>query len=387
MAAIRNTGRRDWPADLQNGILTRSQALSAGITDQAIATNLKRGRWQRLHLGVYATFSGVPSPDCLLWAAVLRAGPGAVLSHQTAARLWGISGPETAAIHVTVPRGSPVTRAPGLIVHYSQRVTQARHPTITPPRTTVEETALDLAGASGSAEDAVAWILRFVASRRTTAEHLAVALRCRRRMRWRAEVSYALDPVNSGMHSILEYRFVNRVERPHGLPAGTRQRLARRGRRTQYFDVAYEDYATLVELDGRAAHPESSRDLDTRRDNANAADGWVTLRYGWIEVSEHSCEVAAQLALTLRRRGWPGSLRRCSATCRIPPTILSASPRPGPAAPAAPPSPQPPAGRSSVRPTSGRPAAALSTPGRRAPARPPSAVRPLGSHPLDTDSR
>jgi hypothetical protein len=128
------------------------------------------------------------------------------------------------------------------------------------------------------------------------------------------------------MHSILEYRFVNRVERPHGLPAGTRQRLARRGRRTQYSDVAYEEYATLVELDGRAAHPESSRDLDTRRDNANAADGWITLRYGWIEVSGHSCEVAAQLALTLRRRGWPGTLRRCSATCRIPPTTRPASP-------------------------------------------------------------
>jgi len=87
MAAIRNTGRHDWPADLQNGVLTRSQALSAGITDQVIATNLKRGRWQRLHPGVYATFSGVPSADCLLWAAVLRAGPAAVLSHPNVATI------------------------------------------------------------------------------------------------------------------------------------------------------------------------------------------------------------------------------------------------------------------------------------------------------------
>jgi hypothetical protein len=347
MADTRSTHPRDWPADVQNGVLTRSQALAAGITDKMIATNLKRGRWQRLHPGVYATFSGVPSTDCLLWAAVLRAGPRAVLSHQTAARLWGISGPATAAIHVTVPRGSPVTPAPGLIVHYSQRVTQARHPTVTPPRTMVEETALDLANAAATAEDAVAWILRFVASRRTTAEHLAVALSRRRRMRWRAEVSHAVDPANFGLHSILEFRFVNRVERPHGLPAGTRQRLARRGRRTQYSDVAYEEYATLVELDGRAAHPESSRDLDTRRDNANVADGWVTLRYGWIEVSEHSCEIAAQLALTLRRRGWPGSLRRCSASCRIPATAPPArsarTPRSGRSGPATPPPPQAPA--------------------------------------------
>jgi hypothetical protein len=356
-------------------VLTRAQALSAGTTDQVIATNLKRGRWQRLYPGVYATFNGVPDADCLLWAAVLRAGPHAVLSHQTEARLWGISGPATAAIHVTVPRGSPVTPAPGLIVHYSQRVTQARHPTATPPRTTVEETALDLASAAGAAEDAVAWILRFIASRRTTADQLAVALRRRRRMRWRAEVSYAVDPANSGVHSILEYRFVNRVERPHGLPAGTRQRLARRGRRTQYSDVAYEDYATLVELDGRAAHPESSRDLDTRRDNANVADGWVTLRYGWIEVSEHSCEIAAQLALTLRRRGWPGSLRRCSATCRIPPTVLPALALPAQATPAAPPRPQPPA-----RPTPARQPPARPTPARQPPACPTPARTQRSGH-------
>jgi hypothetical protein len=176
MADTRNASALDWPADLQNGVLTRSQALSVGVTDQVIATSLRRGRWQRLHPGVYATFSGVPAEECLLWAAVLRAGPRAVLSHQTAARLWGLSGPAPAALHVTVPSGSPVTPAPGLIVHYSQRVAAARHPAMTPPRITVEETALDLANAAATAEDAVAWILRAVASRPTTPEHLAAAL-------------------------------------------------------------------------------------------------------------------------------------------------------------------------------------------------------------------
>lgn len=121
MADARNASALDWPADLQNGVLTRSQARPAGVTDQVIATNLRRGRRQRLHPGMYATFSGVPAEECLLWAAVLRAGPRAVLSHQTAARPWGLPGPAPAALHVTVPGGSPVTPAPGLIVHYCQR--------------------------------------------------------------------------------------------------------------------------------------------------------------------------------------------------------------------------------------------------------------------------
>ena len=56
-----------------------------GFTDSAIAARLRSGRWQRLHAGVYATFSGDPLRQAWLWAAVLRAGRAAVLSHQTAA--------------------------------------------------------------------------------------------------------------------------------------------------------------------------------------------------------------------------------------------------------------------------------------------------------------
>jgi hypothetical protein len=376
MTESRTSTRRPRLAELQDGVLTRSQALAAGLSDRVIAAHLRCGRWQRLHPGVYATFSGTPSATCLLWAAVLRSGEDAVLSHQTAARLWDLPAPMTTAIHVTVPRGSPVVPPPGVIVHYSQRVAQARHPTWMPPVTAVEETALDLAAAAATAEDAVAWVLRAVASRRTTPEHLAAALRRRSRMRWRAEIAAALGPANSGLHSILEYRFVHRVERPHGLPAGNRQRLTLRGRRREYSDVAYEDYATLVELDGRAAHPESTRALDTRRDNANLAEGWVTLRYGWAEVSERSCELAAELARTLRRRGWPGALRRCSATCRIPAAALLPAPGP-PSVPGPPSAPGPPPVPGSV-PASGR---------LRAPERLPAPGRPRASEPLPASAR
>ena len=319
----------DWPTELQAGVLTRSQALAAGLTDKTIAAHLRRGRWQRLQRGVYATFSGTPSRECLLWAAVLRAGPRSVLSHHTAAQLWRLPAAESARIHITMPVGSPAPAVPGVIMHYSARVSQDRHPVLEPPRTTVEATVLDLASSSASAEEAIAWVLTAIASRQTTSERVAAALRARQRMRWRTAILPALDPLSSGVHSILEYRFVNRVERPHGLPGGTRQRLVVRGQRRQYSDVAYDDYAIIVELDGRVAHPERSRRLDAERDNANAADGWVTLRYGWTEVSQRSCEVAAQLGHALRRRGWPGSLRGCGPGCRLPATALPGATRPG----------------------------------------------------------
>jgi hypothetical protein len=72
----------------------------------------------------------------------------------------------------------------------------------------------------------------------------------------------------------------------------------------------------LVELDGRAAHPEEWQERDDIRDNAALEDdGSVTLRYGWQSVTGSACEVARQVGVQLTRHGWRGQLRRCGPTC------------------------------------------------------------------------
>ena len=68
-----------------------------------IKFRMRSGRWRLLHPGVYVTFTGVPGRGARLWAAVLSAGPGAMLSHQTAAELQGLADKATNPIHVTVP--------------------------------------------------------------------------------------------------------------------------------------------------------------------------------------------------------------------------------------------------------------------------------------------
>jgi hypothetical protein len=251
-----------------------------------------------------------------LWAAVLRAGPEAVLSHQTAAELHGI-GHQVAVIHVTVPPGRQVTSARGLAVHRCARIDQARHPVQLPPRTRIEETVLDLAGAAGSLDDALGWVLRACGSRRTTPGRLAAALALRARVRWRAELSAALGLAAGGVHSLLEFRYVTRVERPHGLPAGLRQHLVVRAGQRQYQDVTYREYGLVVELDGQAAHPAGSRWRDVRRDNASTAVGQGTLRYGWADVTGRPCFVAGQVAGALAARGWTGAPRRCGRSCGL----------------------------------------------------------------------
>jgi hypothetical protein len=53
-----------WSAETQEGVLSRAQALSLGLTDDVIAWKIQRGAWQRLHPGVYATFSGDIGRPC-----------------------------------------------------------------------------------------------------------------------------------------------------------------------------------------------------------------------------------------------------------------------------------------------------------------------------------
>ena len=181
-----------------------------------------------------------------------------------------------------------------------------------------EETVLDLAHSADSLDTAVSWILRGCASRRTTPDRIAATMAQRARMRWRTELSAALGLGADGVHSLLEFRYVTRVERPHGLPAGTRQNQVIRSGRHQYQDVAYQAYGVVVELDGRAAHSVEFRWRDIRRDNASTVDGQATLRYGWPDVTQQPCLVAAEVGAVLARRGWDGRLRRCGPACQLP---------------------------------------------------------------------
>jgi len=301
---------------LQRGVVSRAQVLAEGLTDEVITARLSRGSWQRLFPGVYAVFSGDLGREAALWAAVLYAGRGAALSHQSAAELWGLADQSSSRIHLTVPGDRRVTKRPGLVLHLSGRARQAIHPYAVPPRTTLEETVIDLCNTARDLDAAVGWLTRAIGRRLTTQDRLRVALEARDRVRWRGQLAELLHPDSAGIHSVLEYRYVRDVERPHRFPAPTRQAQSRLGGRNLYRDTLYEAYKTVVELDGRVAHPGDSRWNDIHRDNAAATAGISTLRYGWLEVTTTPCEVAAEVAATLAQRGYT-TARPCSPACPV----------------------------------------------------------------------
>jgi hypothetical protein len=189
----------------QSGVVSRQQALDCGFTLGAIRAMVQPGRWRRLGRGVYWMFSGPPTRAALLWAAVLEVGSGAVLSHESAAELWGLLDQAASLIHVSFPARRRVVSPSGVRIHACRVMPRA---TRQPPRTTVEETVVDLTQTARSVDDAVAWLARACAHWLTTPARLAGTIARRHRVRWRRALCAALEDVAAGCHSLLELRYL-----------------------------------------------------------------------------------------------------------------------------------------------------------------------------------
>jgi hypothetical protein len=306
----------------QASVVSHRQARGQGMSGHSIARRLRSGAWQRLHHGTYAAFSGTPSREARLWAAVVRAGPGAVLSHQTAAEIHRLTDKPSSKIHVTVPAGRNPGRGgaiPGVVMHRSRNVASEPLPPWQLPRTPVAETVLDLVDAAGTFDDAYGWLTRATGRGLVSVPQLRQALAARSRIRWRVLLTEALAEAQDGAMSPLERRYVRDVERAHGLPAGRRQVRRELAGGIRFLDNYYAEFRLCVELDGRTSHPPEQKWADASRDNDNLfRDDVATMRFGLLDVTTRRCTQAARLAALFLRRGWDGaSLRPCSPQCTV----------------------------------------------------------------------
>src|SRR3954470_19097845 len=87
----------------RHGVVTRDEMRELGLTDAAIARRARAGRLHRLHRGVYAVGHAAVGLHGRWLAAVLATGDGALLSHRSAAALWGMLSTSAPRIDVIVP--------------------------------------------------------------------------------------------------------------------------------------------------------------------------------------------------------------------------------------------------------------------------------------------
>jgi hypothetical protein len=318
-------------AQHQAGVITRRQALRSGLSRNAIVAKVRQGWWRQLYAGVYATFTGPADWDAQLWAALLYAGPGARLSHQTAAEILRLVDQRSPLIHVTIPGDRRVIAPEGIVIHLSSRALSGwRFARGVPPHTLAEETIIDLVHAASDLDDVIACVTGAFGRNLTSEARLRAEAAGRARLRWRSDLDEIITAGAGGTHSVLEFRYDRDVAQAHGLPVAARQvPFIRPDGRRGYRDRCHEQYGLVIELDGKRFHPDERHGADEDRDNQVTASGRGTLRYGWADVTRRACEIARLEADALRQRGWTGTLRPCSPGCTAVPAQPNGDTSPG----------------------------------------------------------
>jgi putative AbiEi antitoxin of type IV toxin-antitoxin system/uncharacterized protein DUF559 len=289
----------------QHGLVTRPQLLALGVGRRAIGHRLARGRLHAVHRGVYAVGHRILAKDAAWMAAVLAIGPDAVLSHRSAAALWGIRMTARTRIEVTAPRG--VRSRQGIQVHEARLADDEMTVERAIPVTTPARTLLDVAAVipPSRLERAIneAEVLRLADA--TSLATLAArhphrpGVPALRRLLDAGGIGTAIT------RSELEDRFLAFLDRA-GLPRPQLNvRLELPGGWIEA-DCVWRAQRVVVELDGYASHgTRAAFDRDRARDRMLQAAGWRAVRVTWRHLHDDAAALESEFGTLLLRLSPP----------------------------------------------------------------------------------
>lgn len=279
----------------QQGRVTRAQLNRLGVTKDAMRRWVESGEVIRVLPRVYAIGHTAPGREGDLWAAVLYAGPGAMLSHATAAHWMGLIDYAPRVIEVSTPR--EVRSIPGVRV-YARRGGLERAIQDGIPVTPIPMMMLDLAATNNLkvVNRALSQLdhnhrLDVAALERacgpgyagSTALHEALA-------NYQPKLKYANGPLEKAFLELCERR---RLPLPllnvrvHGILS----------------DAYWPDAGLVIELDSEDNHSsKAQRRRDRRNDLELRGHGLVVLRYDWVLVHEQAEAVKRDVMMALEQR-------------------------------------------------------------------------------------
>lgn len=281
----------------RRGVLSRHEALSAGMSAETIRRRAKSGQWEELFPGVYAMPGAPRSWEQRLVAACAWGGKGVVASHRSAAALFGFPRFQPGLIEITTTRGT--RPPPGLSVHRVRWLPKDDLAELRGiPVTDAARTLIDLGAvvSVGEVRAAVEDALR----RRLTAVPLlegVLELRARSGRRGAGALRQIIGELAPGYRpteSELENRLREVLEEA-GLPAAQQHEVVSAGRRHR-LDFAYPSLRLALEADSKRHHMLSSdweRDLERR--NALTRNGWRLLHFSWDAVTRRSGSLVAAI--------------------------------------------------------------------------------------------
>jgi very-short-patch-repair endonuclease len=257
----------------QHGMVTTAQLAEARIGRRAVARRIAKGWLVPQFRGVYQV-GPVQAPRGLEMAAVLATGPGSLLSHDTAAALWGFRPLQNGPIHVTTTRDR--RPRPGIRTHRTTRIHSLNAAVLHGlPLTGAQRTLQDLRTALSNAEH-----------ERATEQAEILGL---------IEHQPGIEPALT--RSEAERQLLRLVRKARLPMPQTNVRL--HGCEVDFLWAAQK---LVVEVDGFAYHrTRQAFERDRRRDAQLAAAGYTVVRFTWRQITEEPEAVVAQLAVLLRR--------------------------------------------------------------------------------------
>ncbi|HEX6752360.1 MAG TPA: type IV toxin-antitoxin system AbiEi family antitoxin domain-containing protein, partial [Solirubrobacterales bacterium] len=283
-------------ARLQHGVVGRGQLVRLGFSEEAIEGRIEAGRLHRLHAGVYAVGHEAIGRESRWLAAVLASGPGAVLSHFSAAALWGVRPTSRTQIDVTTrhrSRSSPVIRR-----HLAALPDDERTAVDGIPVTTVPRTVFDLAATSSIdvVESAIRQVEYLRLYDRLSLPDLIERYPGRRGVRQLRTALQRIEGAPPGRtRSPLEERFV-RFLRRHRLPRPQLNDWIVVGTKRFQVDCHWPRARQVVELDSWEAHGTRSAFREDRaRDRALRTAGYAVTRVSSAQLDDEPEAIAADL--------------------------------------------------------------------------------------------
>jgi very-short-patch-repair endonuclease len=278
----------------QRGLISLEQLRRVGVSKDAASKRVAAGRLYRVHEGVFAVRYPLLSRNGRFLATVLACGPGAVLSHRSAAVLWGLLEDLDPSVDVTAPnrRG----RIPkGICAHRDGSLTPVDRTEVHGiPCTSVARTLLDLAGVV-----AVSQLRKAIseAEVRRVLDHGAVRrlIKRNRGRRGVARLRVLMDdihPETKRTRSEMERRFLRMCEKT-GLPHPEVNVPLDAGGVRLTPDFLWRDAGLIVEADGRRYHDtDSAFQLDRRREQRLQLAGWRVSRCTWEQIDREPRNLA-----------------------------------------------------------------------------------------------
>jgi very-short-patch-repair endonuclease len=287
-------------ADRHAGRLAAFQLAHLGVADSTVHGWVRSGYLFKVAPRVYAVGHLAPSREADLWTALLYAGPGAALSHVTAAHWRELADFPGHVIHVSTPRACG--SLPRIAVH-GRRARLQREIVDRMPVTTVAQTALDIAASTPDLK-LVRKVLAEIEYRtgRLPVDRLRAV--CRRGRPGSERLNQALaayDPRLAHANGRLELGFYVFCERRRrkGIPL-PELNVSIHG---VTVDAYFRAHALVVELDGDANHrTPAQRARDRRNELILRGHQIEVVRYDWALVEEEPHLVEPDLLAALARR-------------------------------------------------------------------------------------